>query len=90
MSWLIPRAEALEDPLAARLKVMEKLRSLSKLEDPEATVVPILVDAILMAEAYRGARHQITFLDELSRKTDELIRQLNVAEKESEWTSPVR
>lgn len=89
MSSLISRAEAIADPLAARLKVMEKLRSIAKLEDPEGLVVPILVDAILMAESYRGARHEITFLADMTRKVDELLRQLTTAEKQQEWSCPV-
>jgi hypothetical protein len=89
MSWSIPRADAMADPLAARLKVMEKLRGLPKLVDPEAVVVPILVDAILMAESYRGARHQITFLDDLTRKVDQLIRELSIDEKLGEWSCPI-
>lgn len=84
MSWFIGRAEATSDPLAARLKVMTKLRGLAELDDPESLVVPILVDAILMAEAYRGARHQITFLPELTREVDALIRELNLVEKAEE------
>ena len=81
MSWCIGRTEALADPLAARLKAMEKLRGLAGLDDPESLVVPILVDAILMAESYRGARHQITFLPDLTRSVDALIRELNLTEK---------
>ena len=84
MTWCIARTEALSDPLAARLKAMEKLRRLAELDDPEGLVVPILVDAILMAESYRGARHQITFLPELTRSVDALIRDLNALEKAEE------
>ena len=84
MTWRIGRTEALADPLAARLKAMEKLRRLAELDDPESLVVPILVDAILMAESYRGARHQITFLPELTRSVDALIRELNILEKAEE------
>jgi len=73
------------DPLAARRKALAKLRGLAELEDPEALVVAILIDAILMAESYRGARHQITFLPELTRSVDALIRELNAAEKAKEW-----
>jgi hypothetical protein len=86
MSWFIGRTEAISDPLAARLKAMTKLRGLAELEDPESLVVPILVDAILMAESYRGARHQITFLPELTRNVDALIRELTLVEKAEEWT----
>lgn len=87
MSWNIARAEALSDPVAARLKAMDKLRGLAELDDPESLVVPILIDAILMAESYRGARHQITFLPELTRSVDELIRELNLIETTKEWTA---
>jgi hypothetical protein len=88
MSWSIARSEALADPMAARLKAMAKLRRLAKLDDPESLVVPILVDAILMAESYRGARHQITFLPELTRSVDALIRELTIVEKTEEWAGP--
>ncbi|HEU4705267.1 MAG TPA: hypothetical protein VFS45_06140 [Sphingomicrobium sp.] len=67
---------------------MAKLRRLAELDDPEGLVVPILVDAILMAESYRGARHQITFLPELTRSVDELIRELTILEKADEWAEP--
>ena len=89
MSWFIGRTEALADPLAARRKALAKLRLLEDLDDPESLVVPILIDAILMAESYRGARHDITFLPELSRSVDALIRELNAAEKAREWAEPV-
>lgn len=89
MAWCIGRAEALGNPLGARQKAMAKLRALAELDDPESLVVPILIDAILMAESYRGARHQITFLPELTRSVDALIRELNAVEKAKEWASPV-
>ena len=85
MSWCIGRAEATSDPVAARRKVLAKLSRLTELDDPESLVVPILVDAILMAESYRGARHQITFLPELTRSVDDLIRELTILEKAEEW-----
>ena len=85
MNWFIGRAEALADPLAARRKALAKLRSLEEVDDPESLVVPILIDAILMAESYRGARHEITFLPELTRSVDTLIRELNAVEKAKEW-----
>ena len=87
MSWSIGRTEAMADPVAARLKALDKLRGLAELEDPEGLVVPILIDAILMAESYRGARHQITFLPELTRNVDRLIRELNALETTKEWAS---
>ena len=89
MAWCIARSEALADPIAARRKALAKLRSLEEIDDPESLVVPILIDAILMAESYRGARHEITFLPELTRSVDALIRELNAAEKAREWAEPV-
>ena len=68
----------------ARLKALARLRGLAELDDPESLVVPILIDAILIAESYRGARHQITFLPELTRSVDELLRELTIAEKAKE------
>jgi hypothetical protein len=89
MSWFIGRTEALADPLAARRKALAKLRGLEEVDDPESLVVPILIDAILMAESYRGARHEITFLPELTRSVDALIRELNIVEKAREWAEAV-
>jgi hypothetical protein len=89
MAWHIGRTEALSDPLAARRKALAKLRLLAELDDPESAVVPVLIDAIIIAEAYRGARHEITFLPELTRSVDALIRELNAAEKAKEWAEPL-
>ena len=89
MAWCIGRSEAMGDPVAARRKALSKLRLLEDVEDPESLVVPILIDAILMAESYRGARHDITFLSELTRGVDALIRELNAAEKAKQWAEPV-
>jgi len=89
MGWCIGRSEAMADPIAARRKALAKLRALEEIDDPESLVVPILIDAILMAESYRGARHEITFLGELTRSVDALIRELNAAEKAREWAEPI-
>jgi len=89
MAWFIGRTEAMTDPVAARHKALSKLRGLEQVDDPESLVVPILIDAILMAESYRGARHEITFLAELTRSVDALIRELNAVEKAKEWAEPV-
>jgi hypothetical protein len=88
MSWFIGRTEAMADPLAARRKALSRLRGLEQMDDPENLVVPILIDAILMAESYRGARHEITFLPELTRSVDALLRELTVVEKSQEWSEP--
>jgi hypothetical protein len=85
MPWFIGRTEALSDPVNSKRKAMERLRGLAELDDPESVVVPILVDAILMAESYRGARHQISFLPELTKSVDAMLRELNIVEKAKEW-----
>ena len=89
MAWVIGRTEAMNDPVGARRKALAKLRGLEEIDDPESLVVPILIDAILMAESYRGARHEITFLNELTRSVDAMIRELNAVEKAKEWAEPV-
>ena len=81
MSWMIGRAEAMSNPEGARRKALAKLRDLAELDDPESLVVPILLDAILMVESYRGARHQISFLPELTQSVDALLRELTIVEK---------
>ena len=85
MAWMIGRTAALSDPERARAKVLAKLRGLAELDDPESVVVPILIDALLMVESYRGARHQISFLPELTDRVDALLRDLTIAEKTKEW-----
>jgi predicted ATPase len=88
MGWAIGRAAAVEDPEAARRKALAKLRNCAELDDPESLVVPILLDAVLLVESYRGARHQITFLPELTRSVDALLRELTIIEKTQEWVEP--
>lgn len=85
MAWMIGRTAALSDPERARAKVLAKLRGLTELDDPESVVVPILIDALLMVESYRGARHQISFLPELTDSVDALLRDLTIVEKTTEW-----
>lgn len=84
MSWLIGRSAAMADPELARAKVLAKLRSLVELDDPESLVVPILIDAVMLVESYRGARHQPIFLPELSDSVDALLRELTIIEKSNE------
>lgn len=85
MAWVIGRTAALADPEGARRKALAKLQGLTELDDPESLVVPILIDAILMAESYRGARHQVDFLNDLTAKVDALIREINIVEKTKSW-----
>ena len=85
MGWMIGRNAAMADPAAARKKALAKLHGLSGLDDPESLVVPVLIEALLMVESYRGARHPFTFLPELTNSVDALLRELTIAEKASEW-----
>ena len=85
MSWMIGRVAAMANPEAARAKALAKLQGLAELDDPESVVVPILIDALLMVESYRGARHQISFLPELTVSVDALLRDLTIVEKTKEW-----
>jgi hypothetical protein len=87
MNWFIGRTEALSNPEGARRKALERLRALAELDDPESLVVPILLDAILMAESYRGARHQVSFLPELTHDVDALLRELTIIDKTKEWAA---
>jgi hypothetical protein len=84
---MIGRAAVISDPEGSKRKALEKLQGLADIEDPESFVVPILLDAILMVEAYRGARHQITQLPELTDSVDALLRELTIIEKSAEWAA---
>jgi hypothetical protein len=87
MAWMIGRAAAMADPEAARRKALEKLQALADLDDPESLVVPILVDAILLVESYRGSRHPIPFVDELGGSVDALLREMTIVEKSRLWAA---
>ncbi len=87
MAWMIGRTAIVSDPEGARRKALELLQGLSEVEDPESFVVPILIDAILMVESYRGARHQITQLPELTGAVDALLRELTIIEKATRWAA---
>lgn len=87
MGWMIGRTAVLADREAAKRKALEKLQALADLEDPESLVVPILVDALLMVESYRGARHQITMLPELTDSVDALLREITIIEKSAQWAA---
>jgi hypothetical protein len=84
MSWLIGRTAAMANPEQARARILAKLRSCAELDDPEGLVVPILIDAVMLVESYRGARHQPTFLPELGESVDALLRELTIIEKSNE------
>ena len=38
-----------------------------------------------MVESYRGARHQISFLPDLTKSVDALLRELTILDKTKEW-----
>jgi hypothetical protein len=84
MSWLIGRTAAMADPDGARTKILAKLRGCAELDNPESLVVPILIDAVMLVESYRGARHQPTFLPELGESVDALLRELTIIEKSNQ------
>jgi hypothetical protein len=88
MGWLIGRAEAVSNPQAAKQKALAKLRNCAQLDDPESLVVPILIDALLLVESLRGARHQIPRVPELTNSVDALLRELTIIEKTQEWVEP--
>lgn len=87
MAWVIGRAAAMADPQGARRKALAKLQGLTLLDDPEAAIVPILIDAILMVESYRGARHQVDFLGDLTASVDALLRELDLTERAALWAA---
>jgi hypothetical protein len=84
---MIGRAAVLSDPEGARRKALEKLQALTEIDDPESLVVPILIDAMLLVESYRGARHQITMLPELTESVDALLREITIIEKTAQWAA---
>ena len=87
MGWTIGRTAVLSDPESAKRKAREKLQALSEIENAENLVFPILIDALLLVESYRGARHQITMLPELTNSVDALLREITIVEKSAEWAA---
>jgi hypothetical protein len=87
MAWMIGRAAAMANPEAARQKALEKLQALAELDDAESLVVPILIDAIQLVESYRGTRHPMPFVDELSGSVDALLREMTIVEKSRLWAA---
>lgn len=87
MGWLVSRQEVTSEPEAARRKVLALLANLEHVPDPEEMLLSVLVDAVMLVEAYRGARHEIVRLPELQRSVDALLRDLTVSERINEWSS---
>lgn len=75
----------MKDPQAVRQHTLELFGLFGELDDAEHVVMPVLLDAVMIVEAYRGARHQISHLPELSRSVDALIRELEIAQRIHVW-----
>lgn len=86
MGWLVSRQEVTTEPEAARRKVLALLANLEEVPDPEEMLLNVLVDAVMLVEAYRGARHEIVRLPELQHSVDALLRDLTVSERISQWS----
>ena len=87
MGWLVSRQEITSEPDAARRKVLALLGNLADIPEPEEVLLSVLVDAVLIVEAYRGARHEVVRLPELQRSVDALLRELTVSERINQWSS---
>jgi len=86
MGWVISRQEATLEPEAARRKVLALMANLEDVPEADRLLLAILTDAVLIVEAYRGARHQPTLLPDLQRSVDALLRELNMVERIREWS----
>ena len=75
------------DPNAVRQKALDLLGHLDELEQPEALMMPILLDAITIVETYRRARHQVSHLPELTQSVDALLRELEIIRRVNSWAS---
>jgi len=85
MGWLVSRQEVTSEPEIARRKVLALLANLGDVPEPEEVLLSVLVDAVLIVEAYRGARHEVAHLPELQHSVDALLRELTVSERINEW-----
>jgi hypothetical protein len=57
-----------------------------QLEEPERLVMPVLLDAISLVEAYRFVRRKdVAHLLELTASIDALLFHLNIIRKTGEW-----
>ena len=86
MGWLVSRQEVTSEPEAARRKVLALLANIGDVPDPEEMLLNVLVDAVMLVEAYRGARHEIVRLPELQNSVDALLRDLTVSERINQWS----
>jgi len=75
----------MKDPEVVRRRALELFGLFDEVQEPEQVVMPVLMDAILIVEAYRGARHQVLHLPELTRSVDALLRELEIAARINAW-----
>ena len=87
MGWLVSRQEVTSEPELARRKVLALLANIEDVPEPEEVLLSVLVDAVMIVEAYRGARHEILRLPELQHSVDALLRELSVSERINQWSN---
>jgi hypothetical protein len=76
----------MKDPEAVRRRTLELFTVFNELDEPERVAMPVLMDAIAIVEAYRGARHQVLHLPELTGSVDALLRDLEIALRIKSWS----
>lgn len=74
------------EPDELRQRILELFSYIEDLEQPEGLVLPVLIDAVLIVEAYRRVRHQVAHLPELTHSVDALLRELDIVRKTREWS----
>lgn len=74
------------EPDELRQRILELFSYIEDLEQPEGLVLPVLIDAVLIVEAYRRVRHQVAYLPELTHSVDALLRELDIVRKTREWS----
>jgi|GEM_PF-3955863 len=74
------------DPGVVRQQALKLFQGFDELEQAELLVMPILLDAISLVEAYRFVRRKdVSHLPELTRSVDALLSQLEIIRRTNEW-----
>jgi hypothetical protein len=74
------------DPNAVRQHALKLFEGLEELDQPEHLVLPVLLDAIALVEAYRYVRHKdVAHLPELTSSVNALLSELEIIRKTKEW-----
>ena len=74
------------DPHAVRQQALKLFEGLEELDQPEQLVLPVLLDAIALVEAYRFVRHKdVAYLPELTTSVNALMAELEIIRKTREW-----